>query len=66
MVEELKFGISINNHSLLEQDTTINLGISRAQENPKTCRFGALTQDGGNFSNILNLPAHSPTSNRMI
>jgi hypothetical protein len=55
MEETLKSGISTNNPCQLEPSTTINLGILRAQENIMTCKSGALTQDGGNYSSILEI-----------
>jgi hypothetical protein len=51
-VEIPKSGISINNLSLSEQDTTTNLGISRALERQTASKSGAPIQAGGKFSDI--------------
>jgi hypothetical protein len=52
MEEVLKDGTSINNHSLSEQDTTTNLGISRVVEEQEICKYGAQTLDGSKFSSM--------------
>jgi hypothetical protein len=66
MVEELKSGTSINNLLPSEQDITTNLGISRAQEETTTCKSGALIQDGGNSSSMINQEKLSETSTTKI
>jgi hypothetical protein len=48
--EDPNSGTSINNPTQSELDTTTNLGISRAQEEPMTCKSGVPTQDGGKSS----------------
>jgi hypothetical protein len=53
MVEEANSGTSTNKHSPLELDTTTNLGTSRVQVKPMTCKSGALTLDGSRSSSIL-------------
>jgi hypothetical protein len=50
MEERHKNGISINNHSPLGPDLTTSLGTFKVQEEPTTCKSGALTQDGSNCS----------------
>ena len=62
MEEKLKFGISINKLWQLEQDITINHGISRVQEKLMTCKSGVQTQDGGRSS--CSKESTSVTSNR--
>jgi hypothetical protein len=52
MEETPKSGTSINNHLPSEQDTTTNLGTSRALEELTTCKSGAPTLDGSKSSDI--------------
>jgi hypothetical protein len=66
MVEELKFGTSINNLLPSEPDTTINHGISRAQEEPTTCKSGVPTQDGSNCSSMRRISSSTGLMERLF
>jgi hypothetical protein len=50
MATKDKPSTSINNPRLSELESTTNLGILEAQEEPLICRSGAPTLDGGNCS----------------
>jgi len=61
MEEELKSGTSTNNPWLSEQDTTTNLGTFRIQEEPITCKSGALTLDGGKSLDMRTISSSTGT-----
>jgi hypothetical protein len=52
MEEEPKSGTSINNLGLSDPDTTTNLGTLRALVELMTCKSGALTDNGSNYSSM--------------
>jgi len=52
MVSESKCGTSINNPSPSDQERLTSHSISLAQEDPKTCKCGALILIGGNSSSM--------------
>ena len=66
MEDEPKSGTSINNPRPSELDTTTNLGILRVLEEQETCKSGALTQDGGNFSLTVNHTSSTGRTRRFL